>query len=315
LLIAAVVLVLLFGIVAAIVALDTPHSPPAMTSVANVFDEVDFSDMPDIRSYAARDGTKLAYRLYPGDPQKIVVLIHGSSGTSASMHAVARAIHSRGATVYALAMRGHEGTGRSGDIDYIGQLDDDLVDFAKTLGPRSESQTRILLGFSSGGGFALHFAGGPHGDLFDRLILVAPQFPHTAPTSRPLAGGWVQVAVPRIVALSLLSRIGLNMFGGLPVLAMAVDPARAAAVRQTPFYSYRMLQNFTSGERYLEDIKRVRGDVRLLAGGSDEMFFADRYAPLLMPVRPDISVTVLPGLSHMEMTVKPAALDALAAAI
>jgi hypothetical protein len=52
----------------------------------------------------------------------------------------------------------------------------------------------------------------------------------------------------------------------------------------------------------------------LLAGAEDEMFYADRYAPLLKPVRPDLAVTILPDLSHMEMTTAPAALDALAAA-
>jgi pimeloyl-ACP methyl ester carboxylesterase len=184
-----------------------------------------------------------------------------------------------------------------------------------TLGPRNERQKRTLLGFSSGGGFTLRFAGGPQGDRFDCLVLVAPQFPHTAPTSRPNAGGWVSVAIPRIIILSILSRIGINAFGGLRVLAMAVDPARAAMVRQTPFYSYRMLQNFTAGDGYLESLKRVRGPVAVFVGGDDEIFVADRYAPLLQRVRPDTAVTIVPGMSHMQMTVKPAAVEVLAASI
>jgi len=32
------------------------------------------------------------------------------------------------------------------------------------------------------------------------------------------------------------------------------------------------------------------------------MSYADRYASLLKTVRPDLTVTVIPGLSHMEMT-------------
>src|SRR5215831_16818701 len=121
--------------VAAVIALSAPATSPPMRSVADAFKGLTFADLPPLRHYTARDGTALAYRAYPGDPQRIVILIHGSSGTSASMHFVAQAIHAKGATVYALAMRGHEGTGRSGDIDYIGQLDDDLVDFLQTLGP------------------------------------------------------------------------------------------------------------------------------------------------------------------------------------
>ncbi len=137
---------------AAVLALDAPQVPPPMPSVENAYTDVDFSDLPAKQYLTARDGTKLAFRAYPGDPRRIVVLIHGSSGSSASMHVLARAIHARGATVYALAMRGHDETGRSGDIDYAGQLDDDVADFVSTLGPRRPGQTRTLLGFSSGGG-------------------------------------------------------------------------------------------------------------------------------------------------------------------
>jgi alpha-beta hydrolase superfamily lysophospholipase len=303
------------ALLVAAIALGAPRPPAMMSSVVNVFEHVDFTDMPQAHTYSARDGTRLFVRTYRGQPGRNVVLVHGSSGTSASMHAVARAFHQRGATVHALAMRGHEGTGRSGDIDYIGQLEDDLVDFVETLGARTPGERRTLLGFSSGGGFVLRFAGGAHGGRFDRFILVAPQLPHDAPTSRPAAGGWVSVAVPRIVLLYLLSRFGINMFGGLTVLAMAVDPVRAAAVGQTPFYSFRMQQNFAAAESYRDDLRRAPSAVSLFVGGDDEIFRAEQYAPLLMPLRSDLTVTVVPGLTHMEMTVRPEALDALAAAI
>ena len=307
-------IVLAAAALAAIIALSAPKAPPTMTSVSNPFAGVDLSDAPPKQHYTARDGTALAYRAYPGDPKHIVVLIHGSSGTTASMHLVAKAVAARGATVYALAMRGHDGTGRSGDIDYIGQLDDDVVDFLKTLGPRAPGQTRTLLGFSSGGGFALRFAGSANGALFDRLILVAPQFPYFAPTIRTGAGGWISLALPRIIALGLVNRIGITAFNGLPVLAMAVDRSRLAETGLTPVYSYRMLRNFGPSDDYLGDIKRAPGPVRVFDGEKDEIFKADRFAPLLKPLRPDLTVTVIPGLSHMEMTLKPEALDAIATA-
>lgn len=300
---------------AAVIAFSKPALVAPMKSVAEAFAGVDFSDLPEPRHFTARDGAALLYRAYPGDPGRIVVLIHGSSGTTASMHPLARAIHASGATVYALAMRGHDGIGRSGDIDYAGQLDDDLADFIKTLGPRAAGQTRTLLGFSSGGGFALRFAGGANGGLFDRLILVSPLFPHDAPTVRPNAGGWVSVAIPRIVALSLLSRLGITAFNGLAVLNMAVDPKRAAQVKQTSVYSFRMLRNFGPGDDYLGDLRRFRGPVSLFVGADDEIFRAEQFGPLLRPVRPDIHLNVLPGVDHMGMTVKSAALGAIAASV
>jgi len=298
----------------AVIAFSTPKTPPAMASVSNPFAGLDFSGAPPKRHYTARDGTSLVYRAYPGDPKRVVVLIHGSSGTTMSMHLVAKAIAARGATVYALAMRGHDGTGRSGDIDYIGQLDDDVLDFLKTIGPRTPGQTRTLLGFSSGGGFALRFAGSANGAAFDCLILVSPQFPYFAPTMRQGAGGWASLALPRLIALSMLTRIGITAFNGLPVLAMAVDRSRLAQTGLTPVYSYRMLRNFGPSDDYLGDVKRAKGPVRVFVGAKDEIFFADKFAPLLKPLRPDLTVTVLPGLSHMEMTLEPEALNALAAA-
>ncbi len=308
-----VIAVLAAGVLAAAIAFSVPKAPPPMLSVSTSFNGADMSGLPPKQHYTARDGAQLAYRAYPGDPNRIVVLIHGSSGTTASMHLVARAIHARGATVYALAMRGHDGTGRSGDIDYIGQLDDDVVDFLGTLGPRAHGQTRTLLGFSSGGGFALRFAGGTNNGLFDRLILVSPQFPHDAPTIRANGGGWVSVAIPRIIGLDMLNAIGITAFNNLPALAMAVDPARLAESGQTPVYSYRMLTNFGPSTDFLGDLKRVKGPVFLFVGAADEIFRADQFAPLVTPVRPDIKVTILPGINHMGMTIKPAALEAIAA--
>lgn len=297
------------------IAFDRPSTPPPMASVSDAFAGADFSAVPPMRHFTARDGTRLVYRAYPGDPKRVVVLIHGSSATSSSMHLVAQAIHAKGATVYALGMRGHDGTGRSGDLDYIGQLDDDVVDFLNTLGPRKPGEMRTLLGFSSGGGFALRFAGGPHGHLFDRLILVSPQFPHDAPTFRPGAGGWVSVAIPRIVALAILNRFGITAFNGLPVMALAVYRSKLAQTKLTPVYSYRMFRNFGPSDDYLGDVKRAPGPVAVFVGGHDEIFYADRFAPLLKPVRSDLSVTVVPGLGHMDMTLRPKALAAIAASV
>jgi pimeloyl-ACP methyl ester carboxylesterase len=250
---------------AAILAFDSPTPPPEMASVEHAYDHVDFAKAPPKQVFTARDGTKLVFCAYPGKvSRETVVLIHGSSGNSASMDLVGKALNARGATVYALTMRGHDGTGRSGDIDYIGQLDDDVADFMKTLGPKHPGERRALLGFSSGGGFVLRFAGGPTARLFDRFILVSPQLPVDSPVMRPNAGGWVAVAMPRIAVLQILSRFGIHAFEGLPVLAFAVPPEKRNV--QTAFYSYRMLMNFGPRRQYLADLKAAPGPVSLLAG-------------------------------------------------
>jgi alpha-beta hydrolase superfamily lysophospholipase len=58
-------------------------------------------------------------------------------------------------------LRGHHNSGRSGDIDYIGQLEDDLADFVAVLRPLHPNASFTLIGFSSGGGFVLRVIAHP----------------------------------------------------------------------------------------------------------------------------------------------------------
>ncbi len=294
-----------------VIAFSAPTPPPAMASVETAFDHVDFSALPPKQFFVARDGTRLVYRAYRGDPKDVVVLIHGSSGTSASMHVLASAIHARGPTVFALGMRGHDGTGRYGDVDYIGQLDDDVVDFMSQVPPRSAAR-KTLLGFSSGGGFVLRFASGANATLFDRYVLVSPQMSARTGLMRPNAGGWVSVAIPRIVALSLLTRMGIHNFEYLPVIDFAVMPGHAT---QTSQYTFRMQQNFGPRFDALGDLGRVPRPISLFAGARDEIFYTDRYARTLKPARPDLALTIVPGMGHMDMITKPEPTKLIAASL
>ena len=122
------------------------------------------------RSISRRcDGARLQYYAYLASPDKIAVLVHGSAGPGTSMHALAKALRDAGVSAYVLDIRGHGASGRRGDIDYIGQIDDDLADFVTTLGPEKSGEVRTLLGFSAGAGFAIRFADGRYGELFDRF--------------------------------------------------------------------------------------------------------------------------------------------------
>ncbi len=74
-----------------------------------------------------------------------------------------------------------------------------------------------------------------------------------------------------------------------------------------------MLENFGPRDEYLADLRNAPGPVSLFVGSADEIFFADRYAALLKGARPDLDVSILPGLGHMDMILKPEALAAIAA--
>ena len=149
------VLIIGLGLVVVIFALAIifggPGTPHPMGSITDPFNSVDFSDLPQLSRFTARDGTQLAYRSYApatsAPSQGSVVLIHGSSATSSSMHPMAKELSAAGFTTYALDIRGHGGSGDKGQIGYIGQLEDDLTDFMRAVSPPAPV---TLAGFSSG---------------------------------------------------------------------------------------------------------------------------------------------------------------------
>lgn len=289
-------------------AFDAPAKPPPLASIRQAFADVDFSDLPPVATYEARDGTALGYRAYEGGSDQVVVLIHGSSGDGTGMHPLAKALRAAGATVIAPVLRGHGGFGRKGDLDYTGQLTDDLADLVAVLRQRYPAAGFSLVGFSSGGGFVLRAIAGPEAALFDRFVMISPALPHDAPTIRPDTGGWVSVAVPRIIVLSMLNRAGIDRFNRLPVIAFATAPG---AENLTSLYSYRMTFGFAAPPDYLAALGRSAKPAALLVGGDDELFYPDRFAPLIHGVRPDLPVTVVPGVGHIGMSVDPAGVAAV----
>lgn len=269
--------------------------------------QIDLTGLPTLSRYTARDGTPLAYRSYPGGGEQVAVLIHGSGTESSVMNALARTLNVAGATVYTPDLRGHGSSGRRGDIDYIGQLDDDLADLIAAIRPGHPNAAITLIGFSGGGAFTIRIAGGPYGSLFNRYIVIDPAIVYPSPLARPNAGGWAIPYVPRIVALMALNKIGIHRFDGLDVIVFAIPPGNP---NLTGSYSFRLAMNLGSSD-YFGALERTRKPMALIAGSDDDQFYADRYAPLLQLPKPDLTVELVPGLDHVDMLMKPTALAAL----
>ena len=282
-----------------------------LESISAPFRKADFSKIPAVEYYRSRNGSRLAFRAYSArNSRNVIVLIHGSSGSSISMHPLAEYLHDRGMTVYALDIRGHGDSVPRGDIDYSGQLEDDMEDFVKQV---LNNRKAVLVGFSQGGGFVLRCAAGKCGMLFDRFILISPFIAYNAPVTRPESDRWARVSYPRIIGLTLLGPIGGKLFGSLPVITFAVDPRTAQY--QTDRYSFNLLRNFGAHYDYRSDIAAVRQPLAVLVGEKDELFYANGFRPLFDEIRPNTEVTIVPGLSHIEMTTRSEGLSAIAQAI
>ncbi len=291
----------------------TKPMPQQMASVSDPMRRVDFSGLPRLQQFTARDGQQLSYRVYPGTNTNVVVLIHGSSGESSGMHAVAESLNAIGDTVYVPDLRGHGHDGRPGDIDYIGQLDNDLADFMAIVRPQRADAKFTLMGHSSGGGFVLRIAEGPQAHWFDRFVLLSPLLGYGSPTYRPDLGGWATPFIGRIIALRTLNAVGVHWFNGLPIVAFAID--RDAPVPLVGAYSYRMQMNFSAPRDAVARLAAVKQPMMVLVGSDDEIFYADRYATVIHQQRADVPVVLVPGVNHMGMVTDPRALAAIDSAM
>lgn len=300
-------------ILAAAIAFGGPRPPPPMASINNPFKLVDFSALPPLSHFKAQDGTSLAYRHYAPSQQGSrgsVVLVHGSSAQSNSMHVLAMAFANAGLSAYALDIRGHGDSGQKGQIDYVGQLEDDLEAFVRVVEPPKPS---TLVGFSSGGGFVLRFAGSKRQTEFGSYLLLSPFLSQDAPNYRPGSGGWVDVGVPRVIAISLLNAVGVRAFNRLPVTSFALNQEAKAFL--TPEYSFALATNFRPHRDYLADIRSANQPCIVLAGTSDEAFLTDKLEAIFRSEGKDWPVHLLPGIGHIPLTLEPAALEAAVQAV
>lgn len=305
------------AILAGMIAFGTSAAPPKLASISDPFRSVDLRDLPQLETIASRDGSKIAFRRYrgvprPGEPERAVIAIHGSSASSSSLHPLAKALRAEGFSVYVPDIRGHGATGRRGDIDHRGQLDDDLADLIAAVRERDPQARLVLMGFSSGGGFALHAAGSPLGAKFERAVLLSPMLGVGSPIVQTSGDAWVKPFVPRILALMVLDRIGIHAFEGLPALAFAIAPEQADLLTGT--YSFRLMRAFTTRD-YATDLRSAKLPLAVVVGESDELFAAKLFAPTVQAIRPDVPVTIVPELNHIRLTTDPRGVPAIVAAI
>jgi len=294
--------VLLFGWA---LAFDEPVQPPEFISVSRALAHVDFSALPPAQTFEARDGAKLVFRHY-GEPGKaLVILIHGATLKSASMHVLAMELLSRGAEVYSLGMRGHEGSEPFGDSAYPNQLVDDVEDFVKTLPPKAAGTTRAMSGFSAGGNLTGFIAGSAWAKDFDRYVLISPALGPQALSAQHWAPGFFTIAQWRGTALLALNSVGIASFNHLPLVAYGVGDSKPHT------FSGNLILGF-GGLDALARLKVATGHVELVAGEADEILASKYFDSDIHGVRKDIPVTILPGMKHMDMVVKPEAVKVVA---
>jgi alpha-beta hydrolase superfamily lysophospholipase len=254
-----------------------------------------------------RDGFDLQVRRYaaarPDAP--LVVLVHGSGWHGLQFDGLARQLSAQ-ADVLAPDLRGHgPKPGRRGDLDYIGQFEDDLADLITA--ERKAGQKVVLAGHSSGGGLVVRFAGGDHAALLDAAVLMAPFLKHNAPTTRPNSGGWAEPLLRRIIGLSMLNTFRITALNHLTIMQFHMP----AAVLNGPLgdtattaYSFRLNTSFAPRSDYLKDAAALPPFL-LIAGSEDEAFYADKYEPTLAEATQKGRYEIVPDVVHLDIVSAP----------
>ena len=257
-------------------------------------------------SIPMRDGYDLKVRTYGGaDNVPLLVLVHGSGWHGLQFDSLGKALQGN-ADVIVPDLRGH-GTapGRRGDIDYVGQFEDDLADMISAVA--KPGQKVILAGHSSGGGLVVRFAGGEHGDMLDGAVLMAPFLKHNAPTTRPNSGGWAHVLTRRIIGLSILNTFQIKALNHLPIIQFNMPQVvldGSLGDTATVAYSYRLNASYAPRSKYLEDVAALPPFI-LLAGGADEAFIAQEYAPTMGAVTDKGRYELMTGATHLDIVDDP----------
>jgi len=286
------------------------HQPPELKSISAYRNSIDFSALPELTRFQARDGSALAYRHYPAQAPstgRIAVVVHGSSGSSwGAVHALSLALAARGVQTYAVDIRGHGASGNRGDIAYLGQLEDDMADLVSEIRKTNPTAPLTLLGHSSGGGFALRIAASPIQNLFTSTVLLAPYLGYDAPSSRPNSGGWANADIPRFLALTILRKLGMPWAESLPAIAFAVPPN--SSQRLTATYSYRLMRNFAASD-YRADFAAATKPVTVFSGSADELMDSAKFSE---SVGGRATVKIIDGVDHMGIVCNPAAIAVIA---
>ncbi len=251
------------------------------------------------QQYTMRDGEILFARRFPADSDDTILLLHGVTSESAAFNISAQMLRNiSGAELIALDLRGHgQSGGTPGDVDYIGQYEDDVADVITAIGEQKPNGRFILAGHSMGGGIALRYAQLSDRPTVDGYLMFAPHLGTDAPTMPPqdpvnaeATAVYSQLNVPRLIGLIMLNNVGITALNHLDTLFFNLTD------EVTHVYSFGATVN-TSPTEYAAALTAVDAPMLVVVGSNDEAFVAREFETAVT-AHSDGEVHVINGENH-----------------
>jgi pimeloyl-ACP methyl ester carboxylesterase len=268
-------------------------------------DQVDDKALPRRQRYTTQGATFPKYRRYDaGDTDTVLILLHRSGLDSRSLQPMATALSNAGvAHVVTPDLRGHGSEPeRRGDVDYLGQLRDDLRYLIRSVEKIYPDATVVVGGHGDGGGLAVRFASTPYGSLADAYLLLAPHLGLGASTTRPAVGGWANYYMDRIIMLRICTGFGFTGYNHMTVVEFDM-PESVRDGNETVSYTYRLMASYLPDDED-DATEMVEVPYLTLVGSDDETAYPDRYEPLFSDYE-DATTEILDGISHLDLVLDP----------
>ena len=211
----------------------------------------DYSNLPGTEFFTARDGSSLPYKFYNSSSDRTLLLLHGGCSDGLYLHMLVNFVSASNlAKVYIPELRGFgKFSLKKGDIDYVGQICDDLADLIALIKKRHPVRKLILGGHSTGGGAALKFCDSSYRKLVDGYLLFAPMLGFATPLDRKKkdSGASLSVSYSRYLVLRLLNIIGIRTFNDLAVASYNKPVHEQQSDKDAPTWSYRLAASLIPG--------------------------------------------------------------------
>ena len=152
-------------------------------------------------------------------------------------------------------------------------------------------------GHSSGGGFAIRFGSGPHSQMVQNYLLLAPAIPGS-PTFRPAIKSHATAHKKRLLGLFTFNFFGIHAFDHLKVITFN-KPLHLQDRTETLSYSHRLNLSYHPRFPLGRDLNSLPQGSLMLIGGDDEVINADDLIKFFEEHASLTRVESLPHINHI----------------